>query len=486
MNRLIAIAVMAYAFSSYTAVIQQAPMMELVPAAAEQKFEQLWQNVDKIASFDSVFWQLAVAFQSMLDYQLARGFDISETAEKAFTLFDAKTVKKEWWYDDYTEYILLFTRIAQHSKGDIKKKAITYAEQCYKLVRDNAPFMWERANDKLKSAQQPRFALGIYNGPLEASDVNSGLNGIQNSVTNTSYLASCLGLFLQAYHEYLAAPNEELAEKMRDYWQSVEFQLSWFNNWFDYGLMNSAVSKQGNFLIEERVCTYVDGSVALYYTPNRFWIGDQAFMLKCFYEAAIIVELLANNNPLKLDYHFAKQLDFTALAERLRKGVAELLVGTDGDLVPYSTTNGDLFPFGDFDDYFMGPDTYVRALVTYAKDSLSDSEKKFIRTGAQIASQGNVDINDVSEFDVKLTNLAKIVASMNIGDPALSQLPSTRMATKQRTTTVGAEESGRLLTNNSLSQTNRTCCDWCVLGVPEFLKYFNVIDYPEFRGIGFR
>jgi hypothetical protein len=375
--------------------------------AALKKYEALWTQVDTIADTTNAFWQLAIGFETLLDYCIVAQKDPQDVINKSLAIFNGKiNGSTTWWWDDFGWWGLYFMKASTFAPPQERSLYEEAADYCFNKINDNAPSMWQQADPAVQREQEPLFDGGCFNKALVAESLNDGLQGIQNTVTNVLFLQLSAHLFLKYYEIYLNNPDDSLKEKLYIYFGSLSRQYSWFFKWFNNYLLNNKFN-----LIEERVSLYKNKTCALGYMPNRAWIADQGVMMVALDKIIAIKNLLDYNNKLDLNTNFISINYIKNIITTIYNSVTEALVDNNNILVNYRSDADDAFPYGDNDDYVNGTGVFLRSLICYTHN-LSSDYLDIIHNTSSAAAKENFIISNVGSFDREQNSLAEINAAL--------------------------------------------------------------------------
>lgn len=206
-----------------------------------------------------------------------------------------------------------------------------------------APRVWELGQNVYPD-RKPRFDGGVWNScwsnacPSYCDNAANVLCGIQNTVTNVSYLLAALRL---------ARDNSD-----RRYLALAKRQWQFFLQWFDVGtaaenLLLRVVDEA--IVIRERVPTYASGVRVPGYDEALAWTGDQGIFLGALTELMSVEE-------------FAIHARMAAWG--LLGGVAKYLRETDDTLRPWHPYP----PNNDVNNYRTGTSVFWRYYLPAMKD----------------------------------------------------------------------------------------------------------------------
>ena len=318
------------------------------------------------------FWRVGNAFDTLIDYFVNVDASNVGLAASALQLFDGG--KGGDWFDDFGWWGIAFLRAARHAsllRVD-PTTCLNNSTICWQKMDDNAPLVWERADQQTFREAKPRFVGGCWNNYFSLGcDPLTGpgkLCGFQNTVTNGLYLVLAARYFQQTgYISYLTAAQRE--------WR-------WFLQWFldpslhpDERLLDVYTAPSPTrMLVRERVSTYAfwNGKYppVRAYDKNLNWAGDQGLIL------GAMVSLISILKDTSL-YNFAIGI---------LDGIQDRLVDDKGILQPWRP--GIDFQ-GDSPDYSTGMGVYMRYLLyafqqdTFLKQYILQTYQPFIQINAE-------------------------------------------------------------------------------------------------------
>lgn len=369
--------------------------------AAHQAYTALKPAFDAEATV--FFWRLGHSFDTIVDYFLSTdGSDANNFAAIAIKKYNDGGGA---WYDDFGWWGIsgLKASTARVFGGnDVVFRSMALA--CWDKMATNAPYGWQRADQKKFADFAPLFDGGVWNHIVDDGCHPGGadqLCGRQNTVTNASYLVLAERLSLDKN----VPPNPAYGAAAR---QEHQF----LNNWFylaqkpaDLALMNNYAA--GRAVVRERVGTFRSGVTDPGYRKDLAWAGDQGLILGGLVDRMRIVTRGSPEYPVLL-----------GTARKLLAGTREYLTAQKaepGILQPWWPGGA---PGDDDDDYWTGPAVYMRYLLDAFRnddlktDLLAPTYQAFIRANAEyvVNNPGRPQSGDTV---VNLTNnLAILVAAI--------------------------------------------------------------------------
>ena len=134
------------------------------------------------------FWRVGNAFDTLIDYFVNVDASNVGLAASALQLFDGG--KRGDWFDDFGWWGIAFLKAARHAsllRVD-QTTCLNNSTICWKKMDDNAPLVWEKANQQTFREAKPRFVGGCWNNYFSKCDpFVERLCGFQNTVTNGLY-----------------------------------------------------------------------------------------------------------------------------------------------------------------------------------------------------------------------------------------------------------------------------------------------------------
>lgn len=277
------------------------------------------------------------------------------------------------------------------------------ALECWAEMADNAPYGWQRADQRKFAPYAPLFDGGVWNHIVDSGCNPGGSNplcGRQNTVTNGLYLVLAQRLLLDGK----LPPNPA-------YEQAAIQEYQFLKSWFDLpqnptqALMNNYMT--GRAVVRERVSIFKSGTVDPDFRQELAWTGDQGLILGGLVDRMRIV---GKASP--------EYLGLLAMARNLMAGTRDYLAdqaAQPGYLLPWWPQPA---PGNDSDDYWTGPAIYMRYLLNAFRnddlrvDLLTPAYQTFIRANAEyVVNMPNRPQS--SDQVVNLTNnLAILVAAI--------------------------------------------------------------------------
>jgi hypothetical protein len=394
--------------------VQNTPLVKAdLQKHAEEKYRALMGSFSSLPSQHSIFWQIGMAADAMIDHCQNSQIDCQKLGKITLEIFTMKAKSQEkYWWDDYGWWGWSFVRLYKKTKDPqyLNAANVSFSNML------SAKYAWKDCQEFFKISQTPLFENGCYNAPLV--NQTDSFQGIQNTVTNAQFLRLSLALFAIYYQDYLTKPTTKQADTIKVYWTEAMEQYHWFLQWFKEGLMNKSFAGEHHILIEERVKKYQDQTNAYSYCPNRFWIGDQGLLMASLTDLHTIFVMLSDKNPLKLD---VSKLDNNLInnAIGIAKGVKMHLVDQNNILSSYKADNQDRFPFADAADYLTGPGVYLCSMIHCAHNNESlmakfagNAYKTILDKNARTAIKNPHNINGIDSFTVVANDLAALNAAI--------------------------------------------------------------------------
>jgi hypothetical protein len=295
--------------------------------AATKNFNALMQLYGS-ASPPASFWKLANTFHTMMDYAgtvyppVAR-----QVAQAGITQFNNSVGSgvEAWWFDDLGWWTVAAQRALNFFGSNPPQQLLAIRDKCWAQFSGNAPFVWERRKPGTFDECQPAVAGGVWqvywlgtpeNWKGPRGDPTGGVNGDQNTVTNSLYL---------------------MAAKRGGYIEPAKKELTFLETWFnDTKTPLWWQIDAGAGLVRERVGHFANGSITPKYQDDWFWAGDQGLMLGNLSDAAV------GGNPNAL-----------SRVQHLLAGVTQRLVDSSTGVLRNWSTTGHVPGNGspDYDDY---------------------------------------------------------------------------------------------------------------------------------------
>jgi hypothetical protein len=364
------------------------------------------------AAFQSynIYWRLGHSFDTIIDYLAISPDEPADFGPIAVKAYDRST-DNACWYDDFGWWGIASLKALQHSKlfpDSTRLKQI--CDQCWSVMYENAPNVWTYNNTKPEfKGLEPRFGGGVWNadwtkpGPLHAcknmpiQPYLDYLGGIQNTVTNGTYLVLATRLHLESHDP-----------RYRD---AAKGEYDFLGKWFEVGDREHpdydlCMRVGDGALIRERVATFAkrpDGQFEKVpgYDPELAWSGDQGIILGGLVDRMRVV---SSGSP---EYSFLLNR-----AKDIAAGVKSQVTALNhGILTAWVTsTKG-----GDPEDYATGPGAYWRYLA-HAYQNNDDLKRHFRESGQTdfvCKNAENTEREWKSDEVVHLTNrLAALVAAI--------------------------------------------------------------------------
>lgn len=308
--------------------------------AATQAYTAVMASLDQAGRHPDdgavTFWQACHAFDTMLDYYDCVGLSSASDAQRVYDVIQALLKPLRGldgaWFDDLGWACTVSQRAAQSAwvGKDTRDQFQAFGNVCWDRFSGNAPDVWDRRTTTQFDVCEPAVRGGVWNsywvgtdptwpGPKGAVPTEGTLAGIQNTVTNTSYL---------------------LCAVRRGAVTAVESELAFLAAWLDDG-PHSLRWPQGTgrgVLLRERVGRWAhEGAVG--YQADWAWVGDQGLMI-----GALVDGIRANPSWAPTWQSVALDLVRGSLTTLAPQGVLTAYTATgavpDGDVHDYDTGIG--------------------------------------------------------------------------------------------------------------------------------------------------
>jgi hypothetical protein len=297
-------------------------------------------SLSKAIATNDVQWRIGNAFDTTIDYLLMEPGDIGRFSDTIRERFDHTHGD---WYDDFAWWAIAAWRAAGQPHLFPSAVFQDIATRCFDHLDKWAPRVWELGRN-VHPNRKPRFDGGVWNScwsnvcPSFCEDASNTLCGIQNTVTNVSYLLAALRFARNnANPRYLALAKRQ--------WQ---FFLQWFEVDTPSENLLLRVGDEA-VVIRERVSTYASGAAVPGYDEKLAWTGDQGILLGSLTELMSVEEFAASARMA---------------AWGLLGGVAKHFRGADDTLQPWNPYP----PNDDVDNYRTGTGVFWRYYLAAMND----------------------------------------------------------------------------------------------------------------------
>lgn len=367
--------------------------------------QQTYQLLKAAFPSEQYFWRCGHSFDTIVDYFTK--VDSSDANNFSTIAIDKYKSQSGAWYDDFGWWGISGLKASEAgifgSNGSV---FASIATACWTEMLDNAPYGWERADQKTYAPYAPLVDGGVWNHTVDLGCHPGGtdrLCGRQNTVTNGLYLVLAQRLSLDgklpADLKYRVAANQE---------------YHFLKTWFDLPLKPALVLMNhylpDRAVVRERVSTFkqVTPSIPAATDPafrsDLAWAGDQGLILGGLVDRMRIVGKASSDYP-----------ELLKTARKLMAGTREYLTAQTSEPGILKPWYPDPSPGGDDDDYWTGPAVYMRYLLNAFEnddlraDLLAPAYQTFIRQAAEFAMTHTAQSTDTV---VDLTNdLAALVAA---------------------------------------------------------------------------